>query len=186
VLSALVSNFRLSRLSLEDAANGLKEYLKNVLEPRNSDFSYLNPIDKVVAAASNDNGVTVSCMIEACSGSGKSLCAADYFSRHPTTSLYFVFEYVHEQEIYSRVQDLTCIMNAAIDLDLKQYVFSTNVFKIVSGESTEISSIKLAGGLQLERSWHTRLSVWQDHNARQGNSAASQDLDVATEVVGSG
>ncbi|EKX33364.1 hypothetical protein GUITHDRAFT_120427 [Guillardia theta CCMP2712] len=34
-------------------------------------------------------------------------------------------------------------MNAAIDLNLRQYNSSINVFKIVSGESTEISSIKL-------------------------------------------
>ncbi|EKX40343.1 hypothetical protein GUITHDRAFT_113579 [Guillardia theta CCMP2712] len=104
--------------ALEGVVDSLKKYLDQVLGSRTGTFSERNPIDKVVANATQEAGI-VTCMIEACSGSGKSLCAADYFVRNPKTSLYCLFGYVQEQDLYLNVQGISHLLNVAIDLDLQ-------------------------------------------------------------------
>ena len=53
-------------------------------------FSDLNPISMLVKAKANAEESHF-CLIEACSGSGKSLCAADHFDRNVDDSIYFLF-----------------------------------------------------------------------------------------------
>eukprot|EP00960_Hanusia_phi_P001773 50887-Hanusia_phi.AAC.1 len=80
---------------IAEAMAGLQLYLRNGFNVKSNSaselqvlgcFSEANPIDNLVQTARKNSTVPHACVIEACSGSGKSLCAADYFVRNPGTS----------------------------------------------------------------------------------------------------
>lgn len=104
---------------LEKILEGLRMCIEKSLGSKARSLSESNPIDKVVTDSADGAACTVSCMIEACSGSGKSLCAADYFVRNPKTSRYCLFGYTQEQELYLQVDSISQLINVAIDLDLQ-------------------------------------------------------------------
>ena len=85
------------------------------------EFSSLNPIDRIVEKAKLDQDPYL-CMIEACSGCGKSLSAVDFFVRNADVSIYFLFNPSQRleavQDIYNPVQQITQLMNKAMECDL--------------------------------------------------------------------
>eukprot|EP00960_Hanusia_phi_P008632 245957-Hanusia_phi.AAC.1 len=95
-------------------------------------FAQENPIDFVVEAqrrSEEQNASSFTCLMEACSGSGKSLSAAEYFVRNPDKCLYFLFDFVHTQRLYQAVKDITFLVNLAIDFDVSKYVHGMRVQK---------------------------------------------------------
>ena len=118
---------------------GLKESLDGGWKPTSSwvqpskQFSDLNPINKLVMKAQGAEESYV-CLVEACSGSGKSLCAADHFVRNVEDSILFLFNPVegeqtyNVQPIYKSLQYITQLMSKALECDLsiltRQYVGS--------------------------------------------------------------
>ena len=84
-------------------------------------FSAMNPIDQIVQEAKKVKDATFVCMIEACSGSGKSLCAIDYFIRNRHQCMYFLFipsARESRQMIYEHVSSITTLIARAMDCDL--------------------------------------------------------------------
>ncbi|EKX32955.1 hypothetical protein GUITHDRAFT_120867 [Guillardia theta CCMP2712] len=85
-------------------------------------FSAMNPIDRIVLEANQARDATFLCMIEACSGSGKSLCAVDYFVRNPDESIYFLFiptAHGYRQRKYEEhVESISNLISRAIDCDV--------------------------------------------------------------------
>ena len=70
----------------------------------------MNPIDEIVQEAKQEKDATYFCMIEACSGSEKSLCAIDCFVRNPDECMYFLFipsTQENRQAIYEHVASIT-------------------------------------------------------------------------------
>uniref|UniRef100_A0A7S0EQK1 Uncharacterized protein n=1 Tax=Hanusia phi TaxID=3032 RepID=A0A7S0EQK1_9CRYP len=124
-------------VDLEDCKSKLKRQLQakldfewlpesNEIKP-SSIFADANPINRLKAffqvttnGSANEEG-PFCCMIEACSGSGKSLCAAEFYVRNPTQSLYFLFGHsfgATPQDLYQAVQPITDLLNLAFDFDL--------------------------------------------------------------------
>ena len=90
-------------------------------------FSKQNPIDRLVLNATGEIAHTHLCMIEACSGSGKSLCAADFFVRNSEDCIYFLFTPSRkdiEQIMYSEVASISRLMELAMTADLRFLVQS--------------------------------------------------------------
>uniref|UniRef100_A0A7S0EPN1 Uncharacterized protein n=1 Tax=Hanusia phi TaxID=3032 RepID=A0A7S0EPN1_9CRYP len=95
----------------------LETRLKRPLEA----LSEINPIDKIVSSKGKYTESKVfCCLVEACSGSGKSLCAVDFHLRHPQRSLYFLFrppEGEAVQPLYKHAKDASKLLNVALDFD---------------------------------------------------------------------
>ena len=118
-----------AEVNVKQMAESLKECLTKSLDrewkPTSSrlqpskHFSDLNPINKLVMKAQGAEECYV-CLVEACSGSGKSLFAADYFVRNVDDSILFLFNPVEGdqtyrvQPIYKSLQSVTQLMSKAI------------------------------------------------------------------------
>uniref|UniRef100_A0A6U5Y498 Uncharacterized protein n=1 Tax=Guillardia theta TaxID=55529 RepID=A0A6U5Y498_GUITH len=118
-------------INLNEVLIRLKEFVQNSLDfawtsessrvRPSEEFSSLNPIDRIVEKAKTDQDPYL-CMIEACSGCGKSLTAVDFFVRNADVSIYFLFNPSQRvdtvQDIYEPVEQITRLINKAIECDL--------------------------------------------------------------------
>ena len=141
------------------AITNLKEFLRHRLSAEQhlesgnrtptEVFSSLNPIDRVVSMSKTKDEGPYTCLLEACSGSGKSMCAVDYFVRNPDTSLYFLFGYKHTQLIYQEVSEITNLINRALDIDLWNCIgeYTSN-----QGEAAALVAINIS--MKRSQGWH--------------------------------
>jgi len=115
-------------------------------------FSAMNPIDKLMQNATGETAAIRLCMIEACSGSGKSLCAADFFVRHSEESIYFLFHPSNPgmvQRMYSYVESITDLMALAMNTDLRLLMQSAP-----STSSIESVSLLALDVKDTQRKWY--------------------------------
>mmetsp|Transcript_43450 Transcript_43450/g.137395 ORF Transcript_43450/g.137395 Transcript_43450/m.137395 type:complete len:234 (-) Transcript_43450:1496-2197(-) len=150
----------LAKKSMKDSAiTNLKEFLRNRLSAEQhlesgnrtptEVFSSLNPIDRVVSMSKTKDEGPYTCLLEACSGSGKSMCAVDYFVRNPDTCLYFLFGHKHTQLIYQEVSEITNLINRALDIDLWNCIgeYTSN-----QGEAAALVAINIS--MKRSQGWH--------------------------------
>ena len=115
-------------------------------------FSILNPINTLVQDANDVTATTHLCVIEACSGSGKSLCAADYFVRNSDQCIYFLFnpsKNENKQNLYQNVSSITNLMGLAMNCDLISLIRSTTPTL-----STELLGVLDFDLKESERKWY--------------------------------
>lgn len=79
---------------------------------------------------------TLVALIEGCSGSGKSLTAAEYFVRNPDC-VYFLLGLDHQQPIYKCVERVTTALNQALEHDLS----CLRSRAVASGRFTEVKEM---------------------------------------------
>ena len=157
------------KIDLKAVWEGLKRCLGSCLDtcwdPTSSwtksstGFSRSNPIDRIV----NDMKAQVErephiCLLEACSGSGKSLCAADFFVRNAGESIYFLLSVVqgnHDnmQSNYSEVEPITRLVSTAMDCNLctltKHFVGSGGTTGALTGLDINFNS-----GFGKDQKWY--------------------------------
>jgi len=115
-------------------------------------FSILNPIDALVQHGNDVTATTHLCVIEACSGSGKSLCAADFFVRNSDQCIYFLFnpsKKENKQNLYQNVSSITNLMGLAVNCDLILLIRSTSPTL-----STELLGVLDFDLKESERKWY--------------------------------
>ena len=163
-------------MNLNDIVSSLQDLLEDYLDfewsstssgvKPSKEFSAMNPIDVIAREARRVKDAVYLCMIEACSGSGKSLCAADFFVRNSKDCMYFLFnpsQQVSKQSIYQCVTSITNLMSMAINSDLCLLTMAS-----VPESSTELLTaidfdVKTSG-----RKWHvlgTLGYLWNETNS---------------------
>ncbi|EKX43170.1 hypothetical protein GUITHDRAFT_110897 [Guillardia theta CCMP2712] len=147
-----------NKVEMHSILSSLRRYLIIVLDGENTMessgvrasqlFSAMNPIDKLMETEMEFTASTHLCMIEACSGSGKSLCAADFFVRHPEECIYFLFRPSNPDMVrlmYSYVESITDLMALAINTDLRLLVQSappTSSIESVSLSALDVTDFR--------------------------------------------
>ena len=147
-------------------------------------FSILNPIDTLAQDADDVTASTHLCMIEACSSSGKSLCAANVFVRNSDQCIHFLFnpsKKENKQNLYQDVSSITNLMGLAMNCDLILLIGSTTPTL-----STELFGVLDFDLKERERKWYLLGALgylWKETIPPERDFAANAKLMLAKRVL---